>query len=242
MNLFLAESSAEQAGYVVGVLMGIVFFLGILALAIIAIVQAFSKKTPGWIAVGSLGGVVVLIPIVIFVVGFARGVTKAVRSRQGMENGSGALSAAGNSGLGGSQTIRGQEIAYSIKIPADWNIQRRHEAFDLLAHHRSLYIGVIAEEANLGNPQAIADIARERIGRIGAEIQWTDSTPVELDGRSWLRFTVNCKVQMIPLSYQFYVYAGAEGTFQIISWTMQTFAGRDTPQMNEVSQTFRFPK
>ena len=88
------------------------------------------------------------------------------------------------------------------------------QAFDSLNNYKSLYVGVIAEESNLGSPEIIAKISRNKIKEVGTDISWTEPAPLILDGRSWLQYTVDCKFEKIPLSYQFYVYAGREAPFK----------------------------
>jgi len=235
------NSSAEQIGYAVGVVIGIAFFLGIAVFAVVAIVKACTKKTTGWIVVASIFGMLVLIQIPLFVYGFVRGFAEASRTPQRVEDDSGTSSST-SSRFDNSQTIRGRNIGYTIKIPAEWTIQRRYQDFDCLANHKTTYLGVIAEEANLGSPEIVAEIARGNLNKVASDVQWSDPKPVMLDGRTWLEFTVNCRVEKIPFFYQYYVYAGPEGTFQILSWTMQNLASKEGDRMIEISETFRFPK
>lgn len=228
--------SPEQIGYIVGVLIGIALSIGIFVFAIIAIVKAFTKKTTGWIIAGSIGGVLVLLLLASFAIGFIRGFTGALHRRDEAQSDS------SGSWLNDSQTIEGRVLPYSIKVPSDWTIQRQKKDFDLLANHGSLFIGIIAEEANVGTPEVISDLAHKHLQNVAEDVQWTDPAPVVLDGRNWLRFSVNCRVQKIPFFYQYYVYAGPEGTFQIIMWTFQNLADKNSAQMNEVAETFTFPK
>jgi hypothetical protein len=139
------------------------------------------------------------------------------------------------------KSIQGLNLHYMIEAPPGWIVRRQVQDFDLMMNRGSVYLGVIAEEANVGSSEAIAEIARARIQENGANIEWTDPEPLVLDGRNWLQFTVNCTVKKIPLSYRFYTYAGEEGTFQIIGWTAQSLAEKYRGEMMKAMQTFRFP-
>ena len=48
-------------------------------------------------------------------------------------------------------------------------------------------------------------------------------------------------VEKIPFAYQFYVYTGPEGTFQLLGWTFENLFEREAPQIREVLQSFKFP-
>ena len=140
------------------------------------------------------------------------------------------------------EIVRGTDLAYTIQIPAQWTVKKGAQDFDSLANYKSIYIGVIAEEANLGSPETIAGLARDRLKEGGTDLEWSQPKPLSLDGRNWLQFSVDCKVNKIPISYQYYVYAGREGTFQIVGWTTQDLSAKYASTIREVAQTFRFPK
>jgi hypothetical protein len=240
LNAFLAESTAERAGYIAGVVVGIGILLGVGVFAIISIVKAFTKRTTGWIVAGCVGGLLISVPVIAMLIAFIGGFTSAMR-----EGGSARDETASGNKLpksAATQIVRGQDIAYTLRVPNTWVTKRHSRDFDTLNSHKSLYVGIIAEESNLGNSQTIADIARAQIKENCTDIHWTDPAPLVLDGRNWLQFTADCKVDKIPVSYQFYVYSGPEGTFQVLGWTTQDLIRRDAPLMKEVMQTFRFPQ
>jgi hypothetical protein len=226
-------SSPEQIGYAVGVVVGILFLLALVAFSIAAVIKAFTTKSTGWIIAGSIGGVVLLLFVGVFAAAFIKGFTHAMQVAR--EN-------SGTAPTGPPQNITGENVAYTLKIPPGWNVRRHEKDFDVLADYRSVYVGVIAEEANLGSPEVISKLARRNLEKVARNIDMTDATPVVLDGHNWLTFTVNCDVQSIPFFYDYHVYAGPEGTIQIISWTFQNLAAKRTNQINDVIQTFGFPK
>jgi hypothetical protein len=232
MNTSASQTTAYEIGYLIGFIVGIVIVLGLLAFAVVCIVKAFRKRTKGWIIAGCIAGAVLAIPIIAFAFGIVAGIREVAMDK-----------AKGNatSKPGGVRTVRGQDIAYSIELPLQWKTRRGVMDFDSLNSHKSLYVGVIAEESNLGNPETIAKIARDKVKEVGTDIRLTEPVSLILDGRNWLQYTVDCKVESVPVSYQFYVYAGTEGSFQLIGWTTQELFGRDAPIMRKVMQTFRFP-
>jgi len=241
MNPLLEKSSAYDMGYLIGMLMGLVILLGIAAFAVICIVKAFTKKTTGWIVAGCISGAVLSVPLIAFLVGVVSGFEAAGRARDS-DSPDKQPSAKSSAKSSSTKIVRGRDIAYSLRIPNNWTSKRAYQDFDSLNFYRSLYVGVIAEESNLGSPQTIAKIARDKIKGVGTDIHWTEPESLSLDGRDWLQFTVDCKLEKIPISYQFYVYAGREGTFQVIGWTTQDLFNRDASRMREVMQTFQFPE
>jgi hypothetical protein len=243
MNILLAQSSPENIGYAVGVLLGVAFFLGLLVLGVVCIVKAFTNRTKGWIIAGCLSGIVLSIPLIAFLIAFVTGFQRGLHSRDSVPYSEDpAPSRDIHRKSEATQLVRGRNIAYSLRVPTTWTIKRAVQAFDTLSSYKSLYIGVIAEEANLGSPETVAEIARDKIREVGTDITLTEPAPLVLDGRSWLQFTVQCKVNKIPVSYQFYVYAGREGTFQVVGWTAQNLFGRDASRLRQVMQQFHFPE
>jgi hypothetical protein len=242
-------SPLQDAGYVVGYLIGIGIIVGAVVFAIIAAVKAFTRRTTGWIVAGSIGGVFLAIPVLIFMFGLISAFTT---SRQGGTSRTIGPTVASPVRATASppllappsttQTVRGEDRAYTVTLPAGWTFKRHAGDFDILASRGSLYVGVIAEEASLGTPETIAKIARDKLRTEGTDLRWNEPTSLLLDSRSWLQFVAQCKVENIPVTYQFYVYAGDEGTYQIVGWTTQNLYDRDAELMRNVMRTFHFPQ
>jgi len=138
------------------------------------------------------------------------------------------------------QTVRGQDYLYSITVPSKWTVKRKSNDFDTVSNYQNLYVGVIAEEVELGTLDSLARTVKDNLKENGTELTWTDPTPVSVDGRKWLAFTAECKIENFPAAYQFYVYTGKEGTYQIIGWTAQNLFNRDLALMRSVMESFRF--
>ncbi|HLP76550.1 MAG TPA: hypothetical protein VK327_06465 [Candidatus Paceibacterota bacterium] len=229
-------STAFQIGQIVGVLVALGFIFGIVALAIFLIVRGFQRRTTGWIVAGSIGAVVLAIPAVALVIAFVHGFSKGWQEAR--RNNDGRPFSLKTSAV---QKVTGRDVAYSIEVPASWILKRQSESFDLVAHERSLYVGVIAEEIKMDGPQDLAEMARDHIKEAATEVEWTDPTPITIDEREWLQFTVSCRIQKVPLAYQYFVYAGPEGTFQVIGWTAKDLFDRDVSRLQDVMKTFRLP-
>ena len=253
MNVLLAQLSAENLGQLTGALLALSLFVGIGVLAIVCIVKAFTKKTRGWIVAGCISAALLCVPLIAVLVAFVKGVQSGIRSgdsvsypsdseAQSRGRSQAPIPATSSPKTAPTHLIRGRDIDYSLSVPVRWTTKMGVQAFDSLNNYKSLYVGVIAEESNLGSPEIIAKISRNKIKEVGTDISWTEPAPLILDGRSWLQYTVDCKFEKIPLSYQFYVYAGREGTFQVVGWTTQDLFRRDASFMREVMATFHFPE
>jgi hypothetical protein len=140
------------------------------------------------------------------------------------------------------QTVTGNVLPFTIQVPFGWSLKRNQNDFDTIATRGSSYIGVVAEEADLGTSEVIAKLARQRIEDNGADVEMSENDSITIDGREWLQFTAKCKVSLVPIAYQFYVHSGNEGTFQIIGWTAQNLWDRDSAKLRASMLTFRFPK
>jgi hypothetical protein len=240
MNPLFAMLSSEHSAFNVGVLIVVAFCASVLALAIIC-VMPFAKRTRGWIVAGSISGVVLLFIIGTAAIGFTRGFTNVARERDISRVDSRGPKAVSTKSAS-NELVQGHATAYSIRIPQDWTIKRTFDDFDIYASQKNVRIGVIAEEGNLGSPEVAVDLLRERINKISPDAHWTAPTPVVVDGRTWLQFSVEYQVKKVPFTFVYYVYAGTEGTYQIVGGTMQNLAEKHTPKLKELSQTFRFPK
>lgn len=224
------DSAAGQAGYVVGLIIGVLLMLGITGFGILAVVLAFVRRTTGWIITGSFAGFFAVAFLIMLGVGFVKGFSKGVQSGLHSKKVSGEP-----------QSVTGKTLAYTVQVAPGWTIKRQQGDYDLLANSGGVFFSVVAEDANLGSPKRLADAARTRINTTGDDIHMSDPEPVTIDGREWLAFTVKCKVKLIPFAYQFYCYSGKEGSYQLIGWTFQNLWDSESPKLRESMQTFHFP-
>ena len=242
ISLLLAatpDSEAFNIGYFIGAILGVLVILGAFAFSIVAIVKACTRRTTGWIVAGSIGGVFLLFFGGAFLFGVVTGFMKA-RQRSLSPDGSpedrSAVAASATA-----QEIQGRDIPYKVTLPPGWAARRAVNDFDLMASRRSLYFGVIAEEGNMGGSEAILNFAQNRLRRAGSEVAFGETSTVRIDGRDWLTFTAKCQVQKIPFAYQYTVYAGPEGSYQLLGWTLQNLFDRDAGTLRDLTAAFRFP-
>ena len=146
------------------------------------------------------------------------------------------------------QTVSGTDVGYSLTIPSDWAVKKKgqftndeYQDFDLIVSHKTDYVGVIAEEANLGTTEFVMNFIRKSAKSNMPDIQFSDATPVVIDAHSWRTFTARATVQGIPFEYIYYVYTGVEGTFQVVGWTFQNLFDRESDAMRRVGESFKFP-
>ena len=136
--------------------------------------------------------------------------------------------------------VVGGELACSIKIPPSWKKEPVAADYTILISRGAMRVGVIAQGDNQGSPEALAEIARKRAAELTA-FEATEPTSVQIDGRRWLQFNVKCEIGKVPMTYQFFTYAGPEGSYQIVGWTIQNLFDRDSAEICEVMRTFEFP-
>ena len=224
-------SSAEKLEFVIGVAL----FVGLGIATCVCVVKGVSTRSRAWIVAGYLTGglfaLLVSLPIYWVIDGFM----SAKREHEGR------LASRKQAGAD-SQIVRGKDISYSIRVPSDWTLRTSKPDFEFVAKRRSLYVGVIAEEASFGSPEAIVELKRKQITEQDANVRFTDATPIIIDGQTWLALEVHSGLSNLPFSYQFYVYSGQKGTFQVVGWTSHELFKRDALLMRQVMQTFRFPE
>lgn len=144
--------------------------------------------------------------------------------------------------------VNGTDIKFSLSIPDGWALKRKGQltkeesAFDLIASHNAQYVAVIAEEANLGSPENVLKFVHETIEKNGTNVRVGEASPIVLDGRTFLAFNAWASVDKIPFGFQYYVYTGQEGTFQLIGWTVQNLFNRDADTLRNVMASFKFPQ
>ena len=114
---------------------------------------------------------------------------------------------------GQARIVEGTSLHYSLALPADWTVKRKHELskeeadFDLVASHKAVYIGVIAEEANLGDVDTVVSFSRRLLTERNTDARFSNVETVSIDGRKWRTFNAHVAVEKIPFAYQFYVSA-----------------------------------
>lgn len=232
---FLAQLTPYQIGTILGTIIGILVLIGLYLSAVMVIVRACNRRTPGWIVAGSVAGLLVLGSWGVLAAAFVRGFKSGLDNTR--RNGGSTFVA----GSDAPETVHGQSVPYTLVLPPHWVRATELADFDLAAHQNNVYSGVIAEEASVGSPEVLADITRKRLAKKSEDLQLDASVPEQIDGRTWLRFTARCKINHVAFVYLFHVYAGDEGTFQIIGWTLPNLYTDNVGKLQSVAAGFRFP-
>jgi len=142
------------------------------------------------------------------------------------------------------QTVHGQQVPYSLQLPPNWTTQSiaMDGVDNLSASCGAANLAIMVQAAKICTPQEAAAAATALLKASATDFQSTKTEPIILDGKRWLKFAVKCRISRVPMGYQYYVYSGAEGTYQIVAWTEQQNFDREIPLLHRVVQTFRFPQ
>ncbi len=144
---------------------------------------------------------------------------------------------------GPTQSVHGQKVSYSLSLPTEWKTQSiAVDGVDnLSASQGAANLAVMVQESKITTPAQAASAALAFLKESATELHATDPAWVILDGRPWQKFTVKCRVQQAQLAYQYYIYSGAEGTYQLVAWAEQKDFERELDRMRSIIHSFRFP-
>ena len=225
---------AQRAGYMVGVVIGILLMFGIVVFGLVSIVMAFVKRTTGWIVMGSISGAVMLVIGGIMILALVSGFTKGFMTGFNKAR----LSAAEKRQV---ETITGKVVPFTIEKPAGWSVKRDQGAYDAVLTNGNGYVGIIAEKADLGSNEPLVNFARKRFENIGSDLTLGNNETVTFDGRTWIGFTARCKVENLPFAYHCYVHSGKEGSIQLMSWSFQNQWDSVAGELDRVMRTVHVP-
>ena len=225
---------AQRAGYLIGFVVGLLLMLGIGVFGVVSIIMAFTRRTTAWIVMGSISGLFIVVMCVAMVVavvtGFSKGFAKGFNNAR--ERAAQAQQV---------ETITGKVIPFTIEKPVGWSVKRDQGTFDAILTNRSGYVGIIAEKADLGSNEPLANFARKRFETIGTELSLSDNETATIDGRTWIGFTARCKVDNLPFAYHCYVHSGKEGSIQLMAWTFQNQWESEAAELDRVMHTVHLP-
>jgi hypothetical protein len=225
---------AARAGYMVGIVICLALFFGLAVFGIISIIMAFTKRTTGWIVMGSISGAAILLVCGVLVVTFVTGFTKGFMTGFNKAR----LSAAQKRQV---ETITGKVVPFTIEKPAGWTVKRDQGAYDAVLTNGSGYVGIIAEKADLGSNEPLANFARKRFQNIGTDLTLGNNETVTFDGRTWIGFTARCKVENLPFAYHCYVHSGKEGSTQLMAWSFQNQWDSVAGELDRIMRTVHLP-
>lgn len=225
---------AQRAGYMVGIVIGFTLLFALAVFGIISIIMAFTKRTTGWIVMGSISGAGILLVCGVLVVTFVTGFTKGFM--KGFNNARERAAQARQV-----ETITGKVVPFTIEKPAGWSVKRDQGAYDAVLTDRNGFVGIIAEKADLGSNEPLVNFARKRFQNIGTELTLGNNETVTFDGRTWIGFTARCKVENLPFAYHCYVHSGKEGSIQLMAWSFQNQWDSEAAELDRIMRTIHLP-
>ena len=141
-----------------------------------------------------------------------------------------------------SHLMQGWTMAYTIVLPKGWTPDWRNLSFDMTAEQAGLHVAVVAGQS-VGDVAAIERMARAKILAGAVQSRVTDSSPVQINGRTWREFGAQMSFASNSpgIDYQYYMYSGDEGLFQVIGWREGIFQDGDVASIGRIATSFRFP-
>ncbi|MBA2433835.1 MAG: hypothetical protein H0V54_01895 [Chthoniobacterales bacterium] len=139
------------------------------------------------------------------------------------------------------KTLRGRPLNCELDIPASWKIAT-DEGYKIIATGDGLGIQLGSLQQNLGDPSATLQTAKQMAAKGDPNAQIGEPTPITIDGRKWLQFTVMTGSGTDALKYLTYTYSGSEGTYVIEGCAMANQFEAKRALLARYMNTFRFPK
>jgi hypothetical protein len=139
------------------------------------------------------------------------------------------------------KTLRCRPLNCELDVPASWNVAS-DEGYRIIAIGDGVGVMLGSLQHNLGNPSATLKTAKEMATKGDPNAKITEPTPIRIDGRNWLQFTVTTGSGADALEFLTYTYSGPEGTFVVNgSATPDQFEAKRA-LLTRYMNTFRFPK
>ena len=142
------------------------------------------------------------------------------------------------------QSVHGQKVAYTLRLPGNWTTQSLSldGVYNLSASYGSANLAVMVQPSKPGTSAEAATAAMTFLKASAKDFQSTKPEPLVLDGKLWVAFVALCRIEQDAMGYQYYVYSGPEGTYQIVAWTEQQTFQHELRSLRAIMQTFRFPQ
>jgi hypothetical protein len=137
--------------------------------------------------------------------------------------------------------VTGRVIPFTIEEPAGWTLRRDISGYEMLLSDSRGYVAVIAERRNFGTAEFYAQSARKRIASVAYGSVLAGNQPAQINDRTWTCFTAAANLQNRPFAYLCYVYTGPEGSVQLTAWAPQDNWAQESPALDRVMRSFRFP-
>jgi hypothetical protein len=237
------QALAFHIGQIIGVLLILGLFLGLVVFFIIALIKAITTRRTGWIVGACVSAVPLLLIFILFGIGFVAGLKNGFG--QSREMAAARRGEASELVTAPMTPITGNGMAYEISLPSadEWQRKDNDPPYDYLFSHNEAYVGIIAENVGLQTPEKIRDLAQKNIEKKAKDYSFTDAEPIQIDSQNWLTFDAAATLESgIKIKYRFYVYSDADHTIQIITWTLPTLFEHDAPVFDRIANSFKLPK
>jgi hypothetical protein len=240
---FMDYSAGYRLGQIVGGMMVVFFVLAIVGGSIACLVMAIRTKKKRWIAGTVILGLPMVAFFMLFCVGLVAGITAAVNSQSGQPHSIVKLSDSAllTAPMG---SLTGSKVAYEISLPSKnaWlNVPSANGVADIFKSHGDFYVMVIAENFAAGNPESVEKFALANLENTATEIVNKEAVPITIDGKQWLQFDVDAKVENIKVTYRYYVFADDAHTFQIVTFTPPAMFPTASKIFDWIAGSFKFP-
>lgn len=152
------------------------------------------------------------------------------------------LEAAGLKSENKMERVYGGLLKYSFEVGPDWKAFYSEKPFDLALQNTPIYVTVIAEDQDVGSPEVVADHAINDLKTKSDVLELSDPTEIKVDGKSWLAFESKMQKRDKIFTTLYRVYAGPEGTFQVVGFTSKEMSSDQRKEIEDVMNSFQFPQ
>jgi len=135
-----------------------------------------------------------------------------------------------------------------LTVPPGWKTQNLNDQaiIQVAKAREELYTIVIASnkvdfDDNVGVDDVVSLVQRDMKSTVeNAEI--SDSSPIEINGLSGKQFEVKGSVDMLKVTYIYYVIDTKETFYQVMSWTLTSRFQKNAPILREVMSSLKLTK
>jgi len=226
------ESTAQQVGFVVGAILGIVLMLGVPALFVVSLILAIRKKATGWTVVAVVTGLVSLALLGLFSFGVYTGIMQNRRF------------VAADQEIPPDRRIVSDDGLCELTIPADWKrLENLHDSATLqvgnvkrgefmivLTDLKEDFAGTLAQHVEITTQSLIAALSSAET--VGPE-------ELQIDGGPALRYEITGTNDLANVFYVQTTVEGSRGFYQVLGWTLKSRAGAARDTLIETAASFR---
>jgi hypothetical protein len=219
-----------MVGTIIGIILGAIIILGIPTLFILGLIQAFRKKTKGWIVLTCLMGLALLISITAFSYGLfktAYSYNKHSSEQKIPEN----------------REIISEDGLCKLTIPPHWVLLKElNEGASIQVGNPQLnqYLIVLTDLKKDfdGTFEEHADFTSSNLIRGIEKGQRSESEMLEINGYKAIRYTITGSVEHSKIIYLHTTLEGEKGYHQVLAWTIPSKAEASLKVFEDVLKTF----